>query len=267
MLAHMPRPLPLGTYTMQRLRVDPLLLLKAARLGVPALAAFSGLTAAWGHGVDVPPCSPIQVTVPQGLGVSARSGLLVSRARLEAGDVVIRRGLRVTSICRTLADIARSMPLAEAVAIADMALHNGLVELDELTAYPIGRELRFGRLLRVARLAEPAAESRMESLLRMVLIKARLPRPQVQAPLLDNGGNVFGRADLFYPSHRLVIEYDGGTHRDSLVQDNPRQNAILRAGYDLLRYTAPDVLGRPEAVAAEVRARLKRRYAGAKPAA
>jgi len=60
---------------------------------------------------------------------------------------------------------------------------------------------------------------------------------------------------------------DGGTHRDSLVQDNRRQNAILRAGYDLLRYTAPDVLGRPEAVAAEVRARLKRRYAGAKPAA
>jgi len=151
MLPHMPRPLPLGTYTMQRLRVDPLLLLKAARLGVPALAAFSGLTAAWGHGVDVPPCSPIQVTVPQGLGVSARSGLLVSRARLEAGDVVIRRGLRVTSICRTLADFARSMPLAEAVAIADMALHNGLVELDELTAYPIGRELRFGRLLRVRR--------------------------------------------------------------------------------------------------------------------
>jgi len=252
-----------GTYALEKLRVDPLLLLRAARLRVPGEAAFSGLTAAWLHGIDVAPCSPIQVTSPQGLGVSGRSGLRVSRARLDPGDVVLQRGLRATSICRTLADLARSLPLREAVAVTDMALRDGLVALPALRAYPVGRELRFARLLRVAELAEPGSESRMESLLRMVLVQAGLPRPQVQAPLRDRGGSVFGRADLYYPSHRLVIEYDGGTHRQSLVEDDWRQNLILTSGYDILRYAAPDVLNRPESVVAQVRGRLQGRCAGA----
>src|SRR4029077_1646864 len=95
------------------------------------------------------------------------------------------------------------------------------------------------RLRRLVELAEPAAESPMESRLRMLLVLAGLPRPLVQVELHDSRGRFIGRADLYYPSHRLVIEYDGGSHRHSLVEDNRRQNRILNAGYLLQRFTAP----------------------------
>jgi very-short-patch-repair endonuclease len=46
----------------------------------------------------------------------------------------------------------------------------------------------------------------------------------------------------------LAIEYDGGTHRDSLASDNRRQNRLVDAGYRVLRFTAWDVLGSPDSV-------------------
>jgi hypothetical protein len=115
------------------------------------------------------------------------------------------------------------------------------------------------RLRRVVELAEPATESPMETRLRILLIEAGLPRPQVQVWLADQRGAFVGRADLYYPSHRLVIEYDGGNHRDRLVEDDRRQNALVSAGYRVLRFTAADLLGHPEAVIAQVRAALSRR--------
>jgi len=73
--------------------------------------------------------------------------------------------------------------------------------------------------------------------------------------LHDDNGQFLGRADLYYRSHRLVIEYDGATHRATLVEDNRRQNRILAAGYRLLRFTAAD-LRDPASVVAQVRAAL-----------
>lgn len=90
----------------------------------------------------------------------------------------------------------------------------------------------------------------METRLRWILLEGRLPRPEVQ---VDLG---VGRADLFYRSARLIIEYDGGNHRDRLVEDDRRQNALVGAGYTLLRYTAPDVYQRPSLIVTQVRAAL-----------
>jgi very-short-patch-repair endonuclease len=100
----------------------------------------------------------------------------------------------------------------------------------------------------------------METRLRMALIRAKLPRPSVQAKLRDAAGNFVGRADLYYPDRRLVIEYDGENHRDRLVADLRRQNTLVNAGYHLLRFTIAD-MRTPGAVAAQVRlarARLPR---------
>jgi len=92
----------------------------------------------------------------------------------------------------------------------------------------------------------------METRLRMELIRARLPVPCVQADIRDAAGNFIGRADLYYPDRRLVIEYDGENHKDRLVADRRRQNALVNAGYHLLRFTSADfrALG---SVAAQVR--------------
>jgi len=54
----------------------------------------------------------------------------------------------------------------------------------------------------------------------------------------------------------LVIEFDGGNHRDRLVSDDRRQNSLVSAGYRVLRFTVADVYGRPEAIVGQVRAGL-----------
>ena len=55
------------------------------------------------------------------------------------------------------------------------------------------------QLRQVVAWAEPATESAMETRLRMCLVLAGLPRPQVQVPLHDDHGRFLGRADLYYP--------------------------------------------------------------------
>lgn len=240
------------------LNENPLAKLTAVRRRLPPAAVFSGRTAAWLHGHDVQPCDPIEVTVPPETGISARAGVSLRRAELELAEVVRRKGMPVTSILRTLADIALTRPLIEAVMVADMALHTKQTSLTELQAEAAARATRpgVGRLRQVAELAEPATESPMETRLRLLLVLNGLPRPLAQVDLHDNRGRFLGRADFYYPACRLILEYDGGTHRTSLVEDNRRQNALLNAGFRIRRFTGADVLAAPETVLASVRAAL-----------
>ena len=92
----------------------------------------------------------------------------------------------------------------------------------------------------------------METRLRLELIKAGLPPPEVQTELRDISGRLLGRADLYYPDSRLVVEYDGENHRDRLVSDLRRQNALVNAGYQILRFTAVD-LRTPASIVAQVK--------------
>jgi hypothetical protein len=250
-----------GVYASARLPDTPQLRLEAARLRLPPTAVFSGLAAAWLHGLDVVACEPIEVTIPKGAGVSARSGLVVRRAAVKATEVVNVRGMRATSILRTLSDVCIRLSVTEAVVIADMALHSGLTGLADLNSFALSRARRVGvaNLRRVACLADPAAESPMETRLRMVLVLAGLPRPQAQVSLHDGRGRFLGRPDLYYPDHHLGLEYDGGVHRMSLAEDNRRQNRLLAAGIRLLRFTAGDVLHNPDSIPTQVRAMLSSR--------
>jgi very-short-patch-repair endonuclease len=247
-----------ATYIWAGLEEQPLHLLEAARRRLPPGAAFCGCTAAWLHGLDVAPCSPIEVTVPENAGVSARSGMAVRRSTLRKGDIVLLRGLPATSMARTLAELCGRSSLTEAVVLADSALHLGRVRLEDLQAWVKSNRKRHGiaNLRRVITLADPAAESHMESRLRMLLVLAGLPRPKAQVSIYDRHGRFAGRPDLYYEEHRLGIEYDGGVHRDALVDDNRRQNRLLNAGVRLLRFTGADVLGNPETVVTQVRAML-----------
>jgi hypothetical protein len=129
-----------------------------------------------------------------------------------------------------------------------MFLHAGLVSTDKLRTYVAERSgaKGIGRLRRVLDLAEPSAKSAMETRLRVLLILAGLPRPDVQVSIYDDEGRFLGRPDLLYSKQRLAIEYDGGNHRDRLVDDNRRQNRLVGTGIRLLRFTAADVYGTPE---------------------
>jgi len=249
-----------GLYVWAGLVDDTALQLAAVHRRLPQEAAFSGRTAAWLHGLDVPPCDPVEVTIPRRCGVSGLAGVSVSRGALSRQDVVVRRGLPATSALRTIFDLCGRPPLVEAVVIADAALHTRLVDLARLNEYVAARSGAAGviQLRRVIDLAEPLAESPMETRLRLLLVLGGLPRPRAQVPLHDERGRFLGRPDLSYPERRLGIEYDGSTHRGSLADDDRRQNRLLDSGYHLLRFTVQDIT-RPDAVVALVARQLASR--------
>ncbi|HKB34137.1 MAG TPA: DUF559 domain-containing protein [Candidatus Dormibacteraeota bacterium] len=249
-----------GVYRWVGLKENPQLMLAAVAKRLPAGAAFSGRTAVWLHGLDMEPCDPIEVTMPEPTGSSRRAGAVVSRTRIARDEIVRRRGLSTTSALRTVVDLGGRDPLTEGVVVADLFLHEGLVSVDDLRCYVAEHPGTKGvaRLRRVVDLAEPKAESAMESRLRMLLVLARLPRPEVQVSVHDEEGRFLARPDLLYRRQRLAIEFDGGNHRDRLVDDNRRQNGLVGAGYRLLRFTSADVYGKPAEVASQIRQALAR---------
>lgn len=237
-----------------RLRID------AASRRLPSGAAFSGMTAAWLHGLKVDELQAIEVTMPNELRVSARAGMKVRRCELPSTDVVRIGHVPATSVLRTLRDLCLGASLVEAVVLVDMALHARLVTLDALRRAVDEWTGKQGvhTLRRALEHAEPKAESPMETRLRMLLVLAGLPRPEAQVSIRDRFFKLRGRLDLYYRDESLGLEYDGAIHKDSVTADNRRQNRLVDGGIRLLRFTAADIYGTPDDVVRQVRKALAR---------
>ena len=245
-------------YCCSGLRENPWLLLSAWRRLLPPETVFAGVTAAWLFGLDLDPTQPVEIVVPPGSGIRSRAGLSVRRCEIPPAEVVTIRGLPATALPRTLAGLCLLRPAVEALVAIDMAFRSGLTDAAALCRYAEAAKGRAGagRLRSLAVLAAPA-ESPMETRLRWLLLEAGLPRPEVQAILRDDKAQFVGRADLYYPAARMVLEFDGGNHRERLVEDDRRQNLLMNAGYRLLRFTAADIHNRPDVLVAQVRSALE----------
>jgi very-short-patch-repair endonuclease len=216
---------------------------------------LAGYSAALLLGSDCAPANaPAEVAVRDHM--RRHPGLRAFRARVSPADRWCVGGCLVTSPERTAWDLARRLGLVEAVVAVD-ALGHGRFDPEAL----LGRRVRepgargCRRLDRVVELADPRAESPMETRLRLLIVLAGLPRPEVQYPLPEAGV----RFDLAYPEPKLAIEYDGGDHDDLL--DRRRDVRTGRLGWYTARFTKHD-LAQPAATIAAVRALLNERRAG-----
>ena len=245
-------------YCWAELPEDPWLTLSAWQQVLPADAVFGRSTAAWMHGLDFDPVGPVEALAPVASGLRSRAGLNVRRSGLQPAEVASIRGLIATTLNRTLLDLCACWTAVEALVAVDMALSLRKTSILDLWRYAEGEAGRQGcaRLRDLVRIAAPA-ESPMETRLRWLLLANGLPRPQVQVDLRDEPGAFLGRADLFYRSAQLVVEFDGGNHRERLVSDDRRQNLLVNAGYRVLRFTTADLKGRPGEEVAQVRTALK----------
>ncbi len=233
------------------------LVLAAWQRTMPSDAVFAGATAAWVLGLDFEPTEPVDVIVPPGSGTRSRGGLRARRCLVLPEETVVVRGLRATNLTRTLLELCIQLSPGEALVAVDMALARRKLSREALARYANVAAGRAGsaRLRKLVSLGEPA-ESPMETRLRWLFIERGLPRPEVQKELRDSRGRLLGRADLYYASARLVIEFDGGNHKDRLVSDDRRQNLLVAAGYQVLRFTTADLKGRPDVIVAQVRGAL-----------
>jgi hypothetical protein len=227
-------------------------------------AALACRSAAYMMGVDllVPEELPVTVTVPPSVRpgiVRASSDRLVAiRSTLASGDVLDTR-LPVTAPLRTAFDLARLSPFREAVIAVDAMAGRGLITRDDLRDYALGAPRCHGvrRIGPVIAAMEPLSGSPMETVLRLAVVAAGLPRPEAQVEVYAADGTFLGRVDLAYRERRVALEYEGDHHRDvaTFRRDIRRYNAMQEAGWIVIRVTAGDI-HRPEAFLRQLRAAL-----------
>jgi hypothetical protein len=138
-------------------------------------------------------------------GVRQHQGLLLPE------DIVVRRGVKVTSPTRTAIDITTVAEPEAALCVVNHLLHNGHTTLDAIAA-------RYGdmqhhpftlRTELVLRLADPAVESVAETRTYFLCWRHGLPAPVPQYVVRDEHGNEVARLDFAWPEHGLWVEFDG----------------------------------------------------------
>lgn len=235
----------------------------AACLAAGPDAALSHLTAAAVWDLDGSPGQAVHVTVPYGRSVRAsRSGVVLHRTHdWPRSDRVVRGRLTVTSVARTLVDVAGVIESERLAAAVDTALCRRLLTPDQLGAaverLTAGRRGAAGRLRpliepwRSGRTLDSVAEGRA----RRALLAAGLPPPVVQYEIEGTGA----RTDFAWPGRRVVLEIDGFRWHASPAahaRDSERANRLAAEGWTVLRATPTEMSEALEGVIAALRRHL-----------
>jgi very-short-patch-repair endonuclease len=240
-----------GVYTVRGRPVTHVLRCRAAALLLPAGGVVTGSSQATLLGVELRRREDdVEVLVPAPAGArwTAVQGVALRRARtVDPG--VPWEGVPVATAERMAFDATTRMPLTEAVANLDALVRSGAVGLPALRRW-LGEvhDPHVVAAREAADLCDPRAESRQESVLRVVLHLAGLPVvPRVTVH--DRAGNFVARLDLALEEFRVAIEYDGEWHalREQLTKDRRRLAALREAGWEIVHVTAP-MLSDPQAI-------------------
>jgi hypothetical protein len=174
-------------------------------------ATISHHTAAQLDGLDLLATpAGVAITRPPGQGSrSGKAGVRVHIGRLPAGHVGSRIAIPLTTVARTVVDLARTESLAGGVVVADRALRKRLTSRPELRRVlaELGRSPGVVQAAGVIAFADGLAESALESMARVAFRDTGLPPPELQ---VDLGESEFtARVDFYWPKFRTVAEVDG----------------------------------------------------------
>lgn len=222
---------------------------------LPPDAACSALTAAGHRGWDLPPLPdglPVCVAMPYGVTAPVRPGQLRTTRHRLAPPSEILRGVPTTTAAETLLTCAPLVSLLDLVVLVDSALRSGDIELLELHLVCRLHRRGIARLRRAVALADPASESVMETLLRVLYLVCGL-RVESQYVVRTAEGAFVARADFRLVGTRTLPEFDGGVHADRAQQrvDRRRDRRLADEGWVRRGYTDDDVLRRPVAILRE----------------
>jgi very-short-patch-repair endonuclease len=241
-----------GVYLVGGHRLTDEVRVRAAWLWQGDAAAVSGEAAAYWHGFL--PRAPMQIglTVPSRCHPRRRPGIVVTRRDLHQVDLTRARGVRVTAPPLTALETATALPNGSTFLDRALQRHVRFPLVYRAFCRNMGRKgsSAAGRLL-VA--AADRADSAAERLLVRLLREAGIGGWVL--------GHTFGqwRIDLAFPREKVAVEVDGWAwHVDAerFRNDRRKQNALVRAGWDPLRFTWHDLDGRPHEVVTEIGATL-----------
>jgi very-short-patch-repair endonuclease len=216
-------------------------------------ALLSGRPAAYLLGLIKGAAPPPEVTAPTERRIP---GVRTRRSRLTSPhDAFAWRGIPVTTVARTLVDLAAELALDDlARACHEAEIRHGTrpaaVEA-VLARQPRSRGAK--KLREILRGDVHVTLSRLEARFLALLREAGLVLPQTNRPA---GGR---RVDCRWPGHRLTVELDGYRYhhsRHAWEQDRRREREARARGDEFRRYTNGDVFENPGLMLAELRALL-----------
>jgi very-short-patch-repair endonuclease len=216
-------------------------------------AALSGRAAAYLLGLIKGRAPRPEVTAP---GKRTPQGVITRRTRrLPPEHVTVCRGIPVTSVARTLVDLAGDMPadeLSRACHEAGVRYRTTPGQVEALLKRrPNARGAR--KLRRIMGGDECVTLSRLESRFLRLLRREALPLPRTNRPA---GGRY---VDCRWPEYRLTVELDSYRYhntRHAWEQDRRRERQAYARGDQFRRYTWGDVFEDPKLMLAELKALL-----------
>jgi Transcriptional regulator, AbiEi antitoxin/Protein of unknown function (DUF559) len=186
---------------------------------------------------------------------------------LDARDTTTHRGIPITTLAKTLLDLAASNPKNHLEHALGQALRNQVYDHRAITdVLDRHRGLRGTRALREATADDPAfTRGELERRFRALCRGAGLPQPLSNHVVAD-ADNHPHEVDFYFPAHRLVVEIDGWRDHGTRVafdRDRAKDAALVAAGYAVLRFTKRQIAEDPDTVADRVRAGCSRAFAWA----
>lgn len=224
---------------------------------------FSHITAAvfWGLPVPTPRFGDrLHVSVRPPSRAMRRVGVNSHHLWDEKVRIEVVGGMPLADPLSTFCHLGELLSMEDLVAVGDAIVLRpryprdddprpfGTVEaLIERASYFRGRG---GRKVReAASLVRIGAESRMESLLRLLLIQRGLPEPSLNVELFTSAGTFVARVDMEYEEYGVVVEYDGDHHRTDKAQnekDITRLEAIQALGLTVIRVRDAGLFSKPD---------------------
>lgn len=239
----------------------------AALAGIRSRAVVSHHSAALIHGIELlgrPPCETVTLTGPPGSTSrrTCRTGIRIHIAALPAGHVVTCRGMPVTSVARTVVDLARASSFRAGVVAADCALRSRQASKTDLdlciTACAGWPGIQNAR--RVAAFADGRSESVLESISRVAFHDLGLPPPDLQA-WVGGEDEIIGRADFLWRAYRTVGEADGAIkYADPAraMAQLDRDAKLRAAGFEVVHFTWQAITRTPDQVVASINTAFRR---------
>jgi very-short-patch-repair endonuclease len=181
----------------------------------------------------------IDVTASAGRqGIDRRAGIFIHRGRLHPEDRAVRGGIPVTTVARTLFDLAELVSLKRLDSAWEEADRLNLLQLsavEDVCERGYGRRaLRpIRRLLTEAR-AATITRSPLEDDFAAFCRKHSLPTPSFNSTVLGY------EVDALWPAQRLAAELDSWEfhhHRAAFERDRARDTTLQAAGYRTIRIT------------------------------
>jgi very-short-patch-repair endonuclease len=234
--------------------------------GLSTRAVVSHWSAALMHGLGVPDPAPSivgHVTSSRPLHINV-PGVREHRLRLFTEHVVETQGLRVTSVPRTVVDLLALIHRQRAETLLFRAVQQNWLDESTLREFIRNRSGWHGtpQLRELAALLGTGAHAVPERRLHAILDRAGIRYRANVSIQLPHGGRAI--ADIWIEGTRVLIEVDGRRfHSDAetFQSDRERQNALVNAGYTVLRFTWLDITQREAEVLATIRRQLPARSA------